>query len=399
MPLKKFRKITIDMILKREDLVKAYEQKNLKNYTKSLELFERLYNENPESFSYRDKVNYAWMIIKVRIENSQDKDEFFRSVEYITNLLPQANLNVNSSCPYTASVFKVLIKFKKDKNYIDMIPWLEKLDPELLDEKPHRSYGRQQKTRKELYYFFASKAYLDDFQFERCIEVSQTALDTLAKFNDDSDSWFHWRIAKSLNQLNRLQEALPHYLQVIKVKHDWYMYRDIAEIYCILGKPYDALDYLCPAVLAKGSYATKMGLYYLCYKVLKTFNMEMALKHAQFYSLLLDEKGYSAPYEIEQLNIDAAKFDKNELGMEITRLWTQYKYKDQKRQHGTVIKFLEDKNFGFIRSDDGKEIFFHRNEFKGYRIFVGQNVSFFTEENFDKSKNRKSLKAVIVRSE
>ena len=280
-----------------------------------------------------------------------------------------------------------------------MIPWLDNIDPELLDEKPYRSYGRIQKTRKEMYYHFASKAYLADFQFERCIEVCEEALDVLTRFHHESETWFHWRIASSLKQLNRLKESLPHYLEVIKVKHDWYMYRDIAEVYCLLGKPYDALDYLCPAVLAEGSHSAKMGLYYLCYRVLKTFNMEMALKHAQFYSLLLMEKGYTAPYEIQQLGIDVDCLDKDELGSEITALWVQYKYKDQKRQHGKVIKYFQDMKFASVRTVDGERAFFHMCDFDGDEVSAGQSVSFFTDGNFVRTTNGKSVKAILVRGE
>ena len=387
------------MILKKKDLISAYEQKNLRNYERAMELFEKLYNDNPEGFTYQDKVNYAWTIIKVRMSGEKDTSEFLESAEYITRLLPQADMNANSSCPYTVAVFKVLMRYRKDGDYIAMIPWLERLDPELLDDKPHRSYGRTQKTRKEAYYSWASMAYMADFQPERCIEVSKRALECLTEFHDESYAWFNWRIAKALKQMGQFGDALPHLLEVIKFKHDWYMYRDIAEIYYTFNKPYKAMDYLCPAVLAKGSHQTKMGLYYLCYKVLKSFNEGMALKHAQLYYLLLKEKGYSAPYEIEQLNIDETSLDLKELAREITGLWTQYKYKDHERQHGTVIKFFQDRNFGFIRTEDGERIFFHRSEFKGDNVYAGQQVSFYIEDNFDKSKNRKSVKAVIVRGE
>lgn len=177
------------------------------------------------------------------------------------------------------------------------------------------------------------------------------------------------------------------------------MYRDIAEIYYMLNKPYKALDYLCLAVLARGSFSNKVNLYYLCYKVFKSFNEEMALKHIELYYLLRLEKGYYIPYEVEKLNIDETQLNKKQLQREITELWIQYKYKNQKRQYGTVIKFFQEKNFGFIKTTDDKSIFFHKNEFKEDNVYIGQLVSFYTEDNFDKSKNRNSQKAVIVRGE
>ena len=392
------RDITMNKEFKK-DLTNAFELKNFGNNKEALELYEKLYQQNPEGFNYRQKVDYAWTIIKVRMKDLTNQDELIEAANYITQLLPQADLKTTKSCPYTTAVFKVLISLRNDEKYYEMIPWLEKLNPELLDENEYRSHDRIQKPRKEKYYDWASKAYLEVMEFEKCIEVSKTALETLDKFHDEGDTWFKWRIAKSLKQLNQLRKSLSYYLEVIEVKDDWYMYRDIAEIYYELNKPYEALDYLCPAILSRGSINIKANLYYLCYKVFKLFNEEMAIKHAQLYYLLRLEKGYYVPYEIEKLNFDETQLNKRELQREITGLWIQYKYKDQKRHYGTVIKFFQDKNFGFIKTHNDENIFFHKNEFKDDTVYVGQLVSFFTEESFDKSKNRKSQKAVIVRGE
>ena len=125
----------------------------------------------------------------------------------------------------------------------------------------------------------------------------------------------------------------------------------------------------------------------------------MALKHAQLYCMLRHESGYPVAYEIEQLEIDESQLNKRDLEKEIKNLWIQYKHKDQKIQHGTVTSFLKDKNYGFIRTEDDDEIFFHKDEFEGTDIFKGQRVSFYTEKSFDRSKNRNSTKAVNVRGE
>ncbi|WP_405293932.1 cold-shock protein [Methanobrevibacter sp.] len=377
----------------------ARDLKQSGNFIQALEIYEEQYNQHSEEFKYAQKVDYAWTIIKVRMLNPKDDKEFFEAADCITELLPQADLNKRKSCPYTSAVFKVLIKLKNDEDFIGMMHWLEKLNPELLDERPYRSYGRLQKPRREKYYDWLSKACLENMEFERCIEVSKTALDALKSFQDEGDTWFRWRIAKSLMQLNRFDEAIGYAKEVIKVKHKWYMYRAIAECYYILGKPYDALDYLCPAVLSSESAMTKVNLYLLCYRVFKSFNPEMALKHAQLFTILKRQKGHSLPYEIEKFDIDETRLNRKELESEIRELWIRYKFKDRKLEHGTIVKFIQEKSFGFIKCEDGDEIFFHKSEFRGGPVYVGQLVSFYVEESFDKSKGMKSLKAVNVRGE
>ena len=383
----------------KKDLVNASELKTVGKNKEALTYFEKAYNQNPEAFTINQKIDYAWTMFHVKIKNFKSEDELISSADFITEMLVQKDLNTNRSCVYTSSVFKVLKYLRDQQDYYGMIHWLEKLNPDLLDEKTYRNYGRLQKSKKEKYYDWATIAYLKSMEFEKCIDTSKKALNTFKTFLDDGDSWYKWRIAKSLLELNRLEDALAYYLEVIEVKHEWYMYRDIAEIYYNLNKPFEALKYLCPAVLSKTPLSNKINVYYLCYKVFKSFNPPMAIKHAELFCLVKTQNGHALPYEIEQLDIDTAGLNFKELTSEITGLWIQYKYKDQKRGHGTVINFINDKNFGFIKTDEGDEIFFHKNEFQGSDIYIGQLVSFYTEKSFDNVKNKQSVKAVNVRGE
>lgn len=50
---------------------------------------------------------------------------------------------------------------------------------------------------------------------------------------------------------------------------------------------------------------------------------------------------------------------------------------------GTVKKIIADRGFGFIRSDDGREVFFHRSGLQGLTFEAlkeGQAVDFDLEE-------------------
>ena len=383
----------------KKDLNKANELRTVGKNIEAVELFEKCYKMHPEEFSFKQKNDYAWAVYKTKIAFFKDEEELFENAELITQLVEQRNFNRVSSCVYTSSVFKVLNHFKDEDDFPSMIPWLEKLNPDLLDEKPYRKYERWNRSHRELYYDWASRAYYRNMDFEKCIEMSQKALEEVSRFHDDGEAWFKWRITKSLMELGRIREALDWCLEVVKVKHEWYIYRDIARIYLMLKKPWLSLDYLCPAVLSDVSQKTKMNVYYLCFRVLKSSNMPMAIKHAEFYLILRRKYGYSIPYEIEMLDIDESALNEKELESEIRDLWIRYKFKNHKIRHGTVAKFFNDRNFGFINDESGESIFFHRDEFKGDEVFVGQMVSFYSEDSFDKSKNKKSVKAVYVRGE
>ena len=383
----------------KKDLNTARELKTVGKNRESLEIYEKCYKMHPEEFSFNQKNDYAWTIYKTRIAFYKDEEELFENAEFITTLVEQRNFNRCGSCVYTSSIFKVLNHLKRQNDFASMIPWLKKLNPDLLDEKLYRKHGRFNKSHRELYYDWSSRAYYQSMEYEKCIEVSETALNTLKRFLDEGDTWLRWRIAKSLTELGCLKEALNYYEKVIEVRHDWYMYRDIAEIYLRLKKPWISQDYLCPAILSDEPNKVKAGIYYTCYKVFKSSNMPMAIKHAQLYYLLRSESSYPVAYEIDELNFDETQLNRRELEREIKDLWIRYKFKNQKMQHGTVKSFNEERKFGFIKAENDDEIFFHKSEFEGENVYIGQLVSFYTEESFDKSKNRRSMKAVNVRGE
>lgn len=158
------------------------------------------------------------------------------------------------------------------------------------------------------------------------------------------------------------------------------------------------MDYIGPAVLTRDPSLIKVNLYYLAYKILKDIEPELALKHAELFYAIKLENDKPIPDEIEELDIDEDNLDKRALESELKKYWSEYKFKDQQLQYGTVTKIFEHGKAGFITSDTNQSLFFSIFEYKGHDLKVGDYVSFYTEKSFDKSKNRESTKAVNIRS-
>lgn len=370
-----------------------------KKYEESLNLYELIFNENPDEFKLHDRISYSWAIYQAHVKGFADENELFDATDFITDLIPQADLNRSNTCPYTFSVFRVLDYLYEEKEYYNISYWLDKLDPELLDEKKNNYGGRVTRSRKEKYYDYASKSNLECAEWDLCIEVSKEALETLKSFTNNSDTWYRWRIAKALRQLNQNQEALKYLSEVVNVKDEWFVHKEFAENLHELGEDDNAMASLRDAVLTDDAVNVKVNLYYLAYEVLDALNMDEAYMHLELYYLLKLEGKRQIPEEIQELDIDETQLDKDELISKINDFWNAFKFKDQKLQHGIVTNIIEDKNFGFIKNDDEESIFFHKSEVNGDDIHVGDEVSFYTVENFDKSKNKESVKAVCIKGE
>ena len=63
--------------------------------------------------------------------------------------------------------------------------------------------------------------------------------------------------------------------------------------------------------------------------------------------------------------------------------------------NGTIKKVMKDRGFGFIKTADGKEVFFHRSECRSIEfdsLEQGQSVE-FDEENDPKGPRARNLRA------
>lgn len=383
----------------RKDYNKASRLSRRGNYEDALEIYQRDYNEHPELFLKGHKISFAWALYKVHIKNYEDENDLIEASEFITELIDQADLNNVKYCPYTSAVLKVIKLLYGRNEFFNLIFWLEKINPDLLSQKRDTYNGRPKKSDREKFYDIATKTYLECEDFEICLEMSKKALENLDVFTNDSDVWYRWRIAKSLKGLNQNEKALEYLKEVAKVKKDWFVQKEFVDNYLALDMYGEALEYISKAILANGSASYKVNLYCLIYHILKECEPEIALKHAQLYYLLKIDTSAVMDEEIEDLLIDESELDQKKLEEEINNYWLEFKFKDQELQYGTVIKFFEDKNFGFIKDQNDESLFFHKSEFDGDRVYVGQAVSFYREKRFDKSKNKESMNAVNIRGD
>ena len=379
----------------RKELNEAKKLYQAKKYDEALTIYEKRYNESPEDLNRWDKIFYSWSLYQLYIKQADDEDKMFESAELVTELINQDDLNERPVCAYTLTVFKILDQLYSENDYYDLLAWLDKINPELLDEKRFETDERVYRSKKEKYYDYATKAYFEVEDYEKCIETSKEALEVLENFTNSSDVWYNWRIAKSYKELLKNREALEYLKEVVKVKKDWFVQKEMAENYHVLGENEKAEDYICEAVLTNDPVTIKVNLYYLAYNVLKQINPELALRHAELFYAIKLENDSQIPDDIEELMIDD-DLDKNALESEIRQYWQQHKFKNQELQHGTVTRIFEHGRSGFITSDNDESIYFNVSEYNGDDLKVDDYVSFYTEKSFDKSKNRELTRAVNI---
>lgn len=386
----------------RKELAKAKKLYQSKKYDESIEIYEKEYGENPEKFNIWDKRFYSWAIYHLHIKDFKSEDELIESALKVTELIPQADLNKDPVCAYTFSVFKVMDYYYNSKEYDVLLQWMEKIDVDLLDTKHNDYNGRTYPSRKEKYYNYLTKAYLELNDYDACIENGKIALESLNTFANSSDVWYKWRIAKSLKEIAEYEEAIKYLKEVSKAKKDWFVDAEIADNYYFNSDHENSLKYASQAALKQGPPDLKINLYPLIRDLIKKDYPEEALKHDYLvYSVKLAKDWPIDDWleeKIEENGCDMENKNYKAIEKELIPFWNSLKYKNQELKYGTITKIFEHGKSGFITSEDGKSVYFNVFDIVGDKSYLREyaSVSFYTEKSFDKSKNKESLKAVNI---
>lgn len=294
----------------------------------AFEIYDKYFQENPDELGHWDLIRYCWTIYYMHIRDSFDEDEIVEYAERVTDIVEQEDINEAPVCVYTQSVFRILMFYKKNQEWHSMFYWLDKIDPELLNDEKKYSGDLMYPSKKEEYYNFKSKALLECAEFEECIEVSRNALDIFTEFALNGDIWHKFRIAKSLKELGKSDEALLYLEDVVKVQDDWFVFKEFCENYCNLEDYENAIKYASHGVVAKGSVKSKVNLYYLIYELLKDSHPDFAIKHAELFLAIKLENESEIPEDIEDLNIDEDNLDINKLEQKIRNHWVSLEFEN-----------------------------------------------------------------------
>jgi tetratricopeptide (TPR) repeat protein len=390
--------------------------KHIKAYKEALEICRDVYriNSNFEPI----KETYAWCIYytEIAIDKINDEKILFKAGEGIIKLSKQKDKSIKKEndfpCVYTLSVFKILDYLNKKSIYNpkQILYWTEKLNPDFLETTPFKFTDAKGKEReiaplKEQWFSLRSKALYESKMFEECISLSETALRSLEKFHYDNDIWFKRNIALSKAGLGNYEIAINELKELLKKKKEWFIQKEISEIYLQQNKVDEALIFAVDAALNFGDADKKLNLYKLLYKILITQGKtDEAKAHIELIYQIRNSRQWNIDSElmnlIQHYKIDTSNLpDERELLRKLQFIWERLKFGNQELLKGIIRTIISDGKAGFIETDSKKSYFFSAKAFKGKRelMQVGQRVSFFLEDSFDKKKNQPTKIAVNIK--
>lgn len=396
-----------DFDLLKDNAIAKYKEKD---YRGALIEFEKLKNEYSESFEKSCIFYYLWtlLFVKVRIKDEEIESNYISFKETVMYILKRVN---KGDMLQNLTVMTVVEYLDRKKNYSpqDLDIWLNKIDPSTLNTKSINFKDKNGKnlsmpSQMEEWFSIKTKTLEKMGNYQECSNFCDLALNQIPEFHNNNDIWFKRRKALSLSKLGITDEPINILKDVLNKKNDWFIQKDIGDIYFKIGKIEEANEYYIDAALNNGPSEMKIGLFWNLAEVLEQQNkVKESNLHKKFVIDLRNAKGWKLSskeleFQIKNTNQSNKVFDEKKDIKNLRNIWESIKWDTKHKVEGNIDVLLPNGQSGFIVSEK-KRYYFSSKDFKGKKesLQKGNKVSFFIGKGFDKKKNTESEIAINIK--
>jgi tetratricopeptide (TPR) repeat protein len=225
----------------------------------------------------------------------------------------------------------------------------------------------------ETWYSCKSSALYHLRRYAECIQLINDALKKIPRFHYSNDIWFARREALASFHSGNVHPAISKMEELLKRKNEWYLHKELAEMYDACGLTDKALIHACTGLSGSKNPDYSVTLIGLAGKLLDMIHdRQNACKHYLLAISIRERNGWNIPKEMVSyiLNNDFAgrqEYREKELWIELRRYWRsispEYIHTNESRKEGRIIKILHNNERGadgFISPADGKENVYFR---------------------------------------
>lgn len=380
----------------------AISLKNLKRYEEALRICQKYAKIFPDNESINNV--HAWCIFYLKIRKKENPD-FIKDALQIKKL---ASVNKQYTA-YVPTAYAVLKVITEDIHFPakDVLEWTSDLGFDQLSEQVYtfKQKGKNIEiaSQKEYFMVWHAKALFFNEQYPACIDFVNSVLGKLQKFHYSNDVWLKRLIAMSYQRLEKYNEAVDIYRNLLTVKNEWFMHKEIAELFFELNQLDLAFKHSIISVDNNVPLEKKISAIYLLANILDAQDMyELAMKHYLLVYLIRKKNNWIIDKELLNLLKDNKMLENNHDLNYIKKLLADYWISQNSSTYevftGVIQNMLSHGNAGFIKSDN-KSYYFKISDYKSdvKDLRVNQKVSFGLQEGFDKKKQTKTLNAINVK--
>ena len=360
---------------------------------------------------------YGWSIYQLL---KQIKKSLSSSEESDTDIFPDGNHHegrkrLNNLLVSEAIKILSVLSLEEEKNYLlvsklfFMLADFFNSQPnenreefiELIGKIPYQSFHRNGyskiingRTRQfasdfERWYLITCKSYYITGNYEKCIQNGNEAINAISQFVNNNDVWIKRFIALSYFKLEKFSEAIRIYEEdIILKKDDWFLYKELAEMYLKINNLDMALKYSINAALVKGELIYKCNLFQQIGEILlQRGEIELGQKHILLNYFIRDNNNWKISEDLSKqignFHISYKDNDLDSLQQQVKKYWESFLVS------GVITKTIPQKRIGWIKRDNQEYFFrFALTPDSPQRIREGQNVLFLIGKGYDRKTNQ-----------
>ncbi len=313
------------------------------------------------------------------------------------------------------TISKLLVASGGEEKARQALSYLNRLNPQLLEAPKPSPFvkpkeGAVSASESETYALRRCKALLFAGEFAKCIDFANSELVAFPTRMGAYDIWLSYYRARAFGSSGQTDAACKELRRLVSMKPEWYMEHLIAEMEFQQGNVEQSWLSCVKASTMTGKPGAKVRLFILMARVLDAKgDRDCARKHLLLHIALQKEVGGRIREDVRelatshQINCTEGKSEvqpSSAYMRELQPFWGQQMTGGRPRSLGRV-KSLFDDRAGFIKTDDGTDIYFQLRDFEGPRsaLAPGTKVSFNIVDSFDRKKGKASSRAELVRTE
>lgn len=357
---------------------------------------------------------FAWNIYALlKYEKSIDSYEIIKEAKIIiTKLSVKDNYLLYTKLLFAAAERALQSNPPHASNIVDM---LSMVDTAQLSDKPNEMQTKpasdnqkkyQTASDREKYYMLITKALFAEQQYETCIVYCQKALSEIKKMHFGNHVWFRRREAQSLYQLKKTDHAIEIYAKILRMKSDWFIKKELAELYFSIGKYDSAYGLAIDAALDVRNIEYGVDLYLLIADLLyHRKQYDKAIQHYRLVYRIRNDNQWRISDDLITKIKELTEYDKDKKlnNRELKKFWQNEREIRNMKQRikGRITKILHTapNGDGFITATNGKAYYFKMQWFgnpKPHAIEEQMNVEFVAKQSRYKGKEVWQAKKIVL---
>lgn len=378
---------------------------HFKRFEEALSICKEVYSKTKTNKYIKN--TYAWAAYNLHIKNiDTEKVKIDEILKYAKGIIDLTK-NTQEDLARIETVLKIMDNLEAIKRWNDVLEWSKYLSPEKLKTEKYNHTLPGGKivalpSPKEKWFSKVTKAYEKLERYKECLDLTNKALEFLP-----DDVWLTRRRAICLGHLGQNEESLKLLTTIAARKKEWFIYKDIAEIYYQKNDMVKALKYCYEGssqAIRNPKQENLWELYFLIAQIHnRSNNLDTAKKYCLLSGLLRTEHGWMIPPNLQKLaNELKVTFDQAQNSLvlikELSRDWAENRYSGKEIKSGMIKTIMPNGKSGFISTGKPPDYFFSVRDFKGNKKYcvVNTKVTFYLEKSFDKKKNKETDIAVNI---